>query len=306
MIYDNARPRYLPHMANPEVLLMGLSPLRETPWIETDTDIGRYHRHKLAQRRERGDAVYRAADRSLPAQRELSTLLRRHLLEAHGALYETRDRGLRCLPGDFSADLTGDESPCTDDGEVLWQASLCVADDLVIMQEEAGQYVLTAASLCCPSHWYLADKFERPMRAIHDPIPGFHTALSDRIERFFSHLRAQHPVVRFNWSVQADDALAQLPHLEPEVHADTPLFYRSERQTLVRLPGSGAIAFTIRVYIHPLEMLHEVEGALPALFAAIENTPPALQHYKGFDALAPALQKYREEYRAKHQENRQA
>ena len=48
MIYDNARPRYLPHMAHPEVLLMGLSPLRETPWIETDTDIGRYHRHKLA------------------------------------------------------------------------------------------------------------------------------------------------------------------------------------------------------------------------------------------------------------------
>jgi hypothetical protein len=161
------------------------------------------------------------------------------------------------------------------------------------MERAEDQYLLTAASLCSPSHWYLAEKFGRPMREIHDPIPGFHPALSSKIDRFFEHLRPDHPVVRFNWAVQAGDSLSQLPHEAPDVHCDTPLFYRSERQSLVRLPQTGAIAFTIRVYLHPLAMLANAASALPALFAAIDNTPQALRAYKGFDQLAPALEQYR-------------
>ena len=56
---------------------------------------------------------------------------------------------------------------------------------------------------------------------------------------------------------------------------------------------TGATAFAIRVYIHPLEMLADVPHALPALFEAIDNTPADLAHYKAFDELAPALAKYR-------------
>jgi len=286
VLFDNRRPRHLPHLTHPEILQMGLSPLGAGQWIETDNDLGRFHRHKLDQRARHGERVYRACVESLPAQRELAELLLQHLVQQQGALYRIGEGGLHCEPGGFVAPL--------DAVEPLWNCSLWVADDLVIMAPRAGTYVLTAASLCSPSHWRLADKFERPIREIHDPIPGFHPALSPGIDRFFTHLRVAHPVVRGNWGVQVGDRLDRHPdEIEHSADPDAPLFYRCERQSLLRLPGTGAIAFTIRVYLHPLEQLREFPGALPALFAAIDATPPVLARYKGFDALAPALDRYR-------------
>ncbi|MFV8818088.1 heme-dependent oxidative N-demethylase family protein [Haliea sp. E17] len=277
--------RYLPHVADGEILHMGLSRPENAPWFETDSDIGRYHRHKLQLRSERGDAVYRTSPESLPAQQELAAVLRQYLLGEQAANYSAQDNLLHCLPGDFHAPLAADE--------ILWNCSLLVADDLVLMQERAGQYHLTAASLCSPSHWSLAEKFGLPLRDIHDPIPGFHARLTPRVERFFSGLRAGPPFVRFNWSLQAGDALAQFPGEESPAAADTELYYRVERQSLKRLPESGAIVFTIRVYLHPLEALDAIEGALPALLDTIGSTPDELLHYKGLDRLAPALGKYR-------------
>ena len=159
---------------------------------------------------------------------------------------------------------------------------------------DADYYRLSAASLCCPSHWRLEEKFDRPMREIHDPIPDFHRELTPRIDRFFDHLKPEHPVQRFNWSVQEYDNLSQRPEHEMPIGPTTELFYRTERQTLLRLPQSDAIAFTIRVYLHPLDSLRATPGALPALFSAIDATPAALARYKGFDQLAPALARYRE------------
>ena len=40
---------------------MGLSPLADGPWIETDEDLPRYHRHKLQQREKLADRVYHAS-----------------------------------------------------------------------------------------------------------------------------------------------------------------------------------------------------------------------------------------------------
>ena len=74
MLPDNATPPYLPHLRQPGVLAMGLAPLGERPWIETDTQLPRYHAHKLRQRRALGERVYRALPTSRDAQLELSAL----------------------------------------------------------------------------------------------------------------------------------------------------------------------------------------------------------------------------------------
>ena len=285
MLHDNSRPPYLPHLATPEILHMGLSPLQARPWIETDTDLGHYHRHKHRQRERYGERVYRADPGSTAAQRELAHRLLAHLTEEQGQLYRLEEGTLVCEHGGFSVPL--------EDDEPLWGCSLWVADDLVIMEKSGSEYCLTAASLCSPSHWQLEEKFGRPMREIHDPIPGFHQKLTPRIDRFFDHLRPEHPVVRYNWSLQAGGLLSQRLEETAECTPDAALFYRSERQSLLRLPQSGAIAFTIRVYLHPLETLAEVPGALSAMFAAIDATPHALARYKGFDRLAAALSRYR-------------
>ena len=284
--YDNDSPRYLPHMQHPEVLQMGLAPLGTADWIETDNHLAAYHAHKLRQRARLGEEVFRATSGSLPAREELATLLLEHLLTTQPDAYRREAGTLHCLAGGYSVPIAADEP--------LWNCSLWVADDLVIMEKAGGEYRLTAASLCSPSHWRLQDKFDRSMRSIHDPIPGFHSALTARIDRFFEHLRPEHPVVRGNWALQDNDLL--YPPLEERgpVTATTPLYYRSERQTLTRLPRTGAIAFTIRVYLHPLASLRATPGALPALFAAIDLMSPAIASYKGIDRLAPALASWRE------------
>jgi hypothetical protein len=289
MLPDTRTPRYLPHLHNPEVLQMGLSPLGEAAWIETDDGLGNFHRHKLRQRERYGDRVCRATAASLPARRELAAALLAHLRDDQGDYYRVEGDALVCPFAGIRTPLESDEP--------LWNCSLWVADDLVIMEEGRDGYRLTAASLCSPSHWRLEEKFNRPLREIHDPIPGFHRALTPRIDRLFNHLRPEHPVVRYNWAVQAGDRLNERMEAPQEILADSPLYYRTERQSLMRLPRSTAIAFTIRVYLHPLERLAEFEGALPALFAAIDNTPPALGAYKGFDRLEVALARYRQRYR---------
>ena len=286
MLFDNDQPRYLPHMDNPEVLLMGLCPMRDEAWFETDNHLARYYRHKLDYRQRYADRAYRATPSSELAQRELAALILEHLTTQQPALYQRQEDMLRC-PGVETSLAVESEQP-------LWNCSLWVADDLVLMEEIDGQYCLTAASLCCPSHWRLEEKFGRPLTEIHDPIPGFHRELTPRIDRFFKHLKPQHPVVRFNWSIQAYDSLSQRPEDEQSIMAGQSLYYRCERQSLVRLPESNAIAFTIRVYLHPLEALAGVPNAMTSLFDAIDGTPQALSRYKGFPQLEPALLRYRE------------
>ncbi len=264
---------------------MGLSPMPTEQWIETDDDIGRYHRHKLRQRALHGEAVYRALPESVDAQRELRDLLRDFLLRDTGGVYRQRGGDMHCLPGEFATPLDSDEP--------LWTSSLWVADDFVLMQALRGSYRLTAASLCCPSSWSLAEKFGCSLREIHDPIPGLHRVLTPRIDRFFEHLRPQHPVVRYNWSLQAHDRLADPPGTVHRVAEDTALYYRTERQSLLRLAKSRAVVFGIRVYLHPLQQLSQFRGALAALFEAIDAMSPALARYKGLDRLATAFRKYR-------------
>jgi hypothetical protein len=283
VLFDDRTPRYLPHLEQPEVLAMGLSPLAHAPWIETDTSWLRYHRHKLSQRQEFGQEVYRAQPHSLPAQRELARMLLRHLSGEQEDLYRLEDGRLVFLPLNKGLAL--------DSSEPLWNCSLWVADDLVIMQRQDANYCLSAASLSSPSGWRLGDKFGRPMAEIHSPIPGFEQHLTPSVDRFLAHLKVAHPVVRYNWSLQAGDGLDQRQPAATVVDAATPLYYRTERQSLRRLPQTGAIVFTIRVYLHPLESLSL--AALGALFRAVQDTPPALARYKGFTRLAPAIARHR-------------
>ncbi|MCB1844132.1 MAG: DUF3445 domain-containing protein, partial [Halioglobus sp.] len=231
---------------------------------------------------------YQALPQAADAAGELAGTLRTHLLHEQPGVFEDTASGLLFTPHQLALPVTG--------AEPLWNCSLWVADDLLLLQEVEGCYRLTAASLCSPGDWRLEDKIGQPLGAIHQPVPGFERTLLPGVERFFRHLRSEHPVLRWNWSLQAGDALNARGPRSQHVAAETPLFYRCERQCLKRLPVTGAVVFSIRIYLHPLEALQRVAGAMPALFEAIATTPPALASYKGFDRLALALRKYAPEY----------
>ena len=263
-------PRYIPHLRDPAVLNMGLS--RMSHWLDVETDLAHWAKHKRACRAAWDERVYQVLPEALDASVEFAELI---ASQSNAAI--TQEQLCECVPE-----------------QRLWQASLSVPEDLVVMLPGTPSYRLMAASLCSPSHWRLEEKIGKPLRTVHDPIPNIHLELSDRIDRFFDHIKPDHPVERFNWSVQRGDALHALPvHEELDQQAGEQMFYRVERQTLLRLPKTGAVAFTIRVYLDPLESLLNVPGAMPALLTAIDNTPPPLAHYKGFDVIAPILKRYR-------------
>ncbi len=274
MLYSNSKPRYFPHLDKPEVLLMGLEPVEASSWIEPDEDLPLYLDNKTLQRENLGPRVYRAMDESLSGQLEARALLLNHLLRDHADCYSRQEDTLIWRNGKLSWQLTTEDP--------LWQASTWIEDDLVLMSPRGDDYIISAASLACASHWLLEEKFGEPLASVHQPIPRFNEQLTPSVTRFFKHLRAEHLVQRFNWSVQRGDQLNDRPGTDE--HSNK-LYWRTERQSLRRLPKSGDILFTIRVYIHPLDCLQAKPGAVAALMQAIEATPPDVRAYKGFDEL---------------------
>lgn len=258
-----AAPRFLPHCTEPQIMSMGLSAM-EGSWVDVDaTNAWREHKQKL--REQYGNRVYRVTRESVAAGAEFAELMEAEV-------------GIKQIS-------TGDEA--------LWEASLGVADDLAIMlPDEQGSYRLAAASVCSPTGWRLEEKLGRTMEEVHSPIPRLNQEIGGQIDRFFRRLPSGRAVQRFNWSIMPHPNHLSRAHWDISNTADE-LWYRAERQSLRRLPKSGAIAFTIRVHICALEALAPVEGALDLLWQAVGDLPRDLQRYKGFETLAPVIARWR-------------
>ncbi|TIW65404.1 MAG: DUF3445 domain-containing protein, partial [Mesorhizobium sp.] len=141
----------------------------------------------------------------------------------------------------------------------------------------------------------------KPLQQIHAPVPGFGpgTRPAELINRMFDGLQGQ-AVERYNWSIQAGDALyhplSNLQRIDratnrPTRFADGDIdahaFIRVERQTLRKLPVSRDILFTIRIHLDPLKVLarHPDRATLAASFAAhLEALDEAQLDYKGLTA----------------------
>lgn len=162
----------------------------------------------------------------------------------------------------FTSARLGFEIPaCPLSEPPLQHAARFIEDDLVLMRRGDTGWRLAAGSLCFPSSWRLRDKFSLPMDQVHGTVPGFGTGTRNAtiIGRMFDSLAIDTPVIRANWSIYPDDALYH-PSSHGEIARgflpDQPIigqaFFRSERQTLTKLPKSGDILFTIRIGVEPL------------------------------------------------------
>ena len=69
------------------------------------------------------------------------------------------------------------------------------------------------------------------------------------------------------------------------------------RQSLWRLPRSGAIAYAIGAYIFDLTALLSVEGALESLRSAVETATDDLRRYKDLDILSYDIANWRRKNR---------
>ena len=151
-------------------------------------------------------------------------------------------------------------------------AARLVEEDLCVMQPRGGGYTLTAASVASPSYWRLADKLGKELLDIHEDVAGLRARIGERMRHFFRELPPERVYLRGNWFVHASgepfrapEHLAPMGGCQPSPGAVEHLFLRCERQTVRRLPHTGAVLFTIRVFLNPLADL----AAHPRLAADI-------------------------------------
>jgi len=129
--------------------------------------------------------------------------------------------------------------------------SALVAEDLCLLQKKDNVHVLTAALLCFPASWTLAEKIGKPLTVLHAPVPEYDKALANRVQRLFDGVKVRRPIWRANLLRYDDPALFQ-PRLESDLRDTTSGnagYERSERQVLWRLPRTGAVVFTIHTSI---------------------------------------------------------
>ncbi len=271
---------HTPYDGSAKPFTIGLRALDLAEWIDVDGNFDAYIAEKRRLYAEQRDSVLVAEAGTEDAQQEVLELLRDQLKTKLKAdrLVESLGPGLR-----------------RDDGsiEMIAAAGLLVQEDLVIMRKSDDGWRLVAASLCFPSAWNLREKFGKPLHAVHGPVPGFNqgTRNAQLIDRMFDNLKPGNPVLRWNWSLYGDSRLYHplSDHGMAKRFGDGDItgkvVLRLERQTLRKLPRSGDILFTIRIYLDPLEVLEtHADGA--ALAASIDAQLQAMTDeeiaYKGF------------------------
>lgn len=300
------RPAHTPYDGSAKPFAIGLKPLDPQDWIEVDDLLGDYLAEKDRLYAEIPEKVFMAESGTEAGQREvLETLV--DFLPARFPDSYRRDGSEMTISGgadgpDRIVQLDAGEAP-------LKTASRLVQEDLVLMRKGADGWRLAAASLCFPSSWSLAEKFGRPLHEIHRPVPEFGpgTRSAELIERMFDKLQGQ-AVWRLNWSLAAEPSLylplsqdarteragAVLSRFGADPTASA--FIRVERQTLRKMPLSGDILFTIRIYVDPMRVLlsHPDRATLAAGFAdQLAGLDEAQMAYKGLrndrDRLIAAL-----------------
>ena len=122
-----------------------------------------------------------------------------------------------------------------------------IQEDVCIHQKQGDEHVLTAAQVCFPSSWTLAEKIGRPLTRIHQPVAHYDGNIAARVQRMFDMVGTDRILWRANLLRHHDPALFHAyteANPRPPGRPDSP-FLRSERQTLRRLPRTGAVVFTI-------------------------------------------------------------
>ena len=264
---------YIPVKGQPFTVSMGLRTMNPEEWIEIDE----HYDAELVQKRDlldqRRAEVFAALPQGLDASQEVLTKLVDHLPARFP------DRFPETIP------IDGSRHP-------LEVASRLVQEDLAVMSPQDGQWILTAASICFPSRWDLAVKIGADMHGIHRPVPHYEERIGAATDAMFDKLTPDRPVWRINWTVLDSPELFQPSATGRKARTQkrwtaeefgAAMYFRTERQTLWKLPKSGAILFTIRTY---RESLSSLDRRYPEfrehLGQTLVTTSAATRQYKGW------------------------
>jgi hypothetical protein len=278
----------------PYRMAMGLFACPLIEWIELDE----HYSAELALKREllttNYSEVFTAVAGSEAARRETWDVLTAHLVRQWPDWFTRNDRILE-------NHLTGETWDLDDPGrDPLEAAALLVQEDLCLIQPGADGPVLIAGAVCFPTRWRLLDKVGHPLAIVHRPVPFYAEKLARPVDRFMSMVKPGHIAARLNWSIMDDPTLFQpggrfkagRNEAITANNAGDLLFVRVERQTLSRLPASGAVLFTIRVHVYPLSRIAARPDIAARLADAVRALPSETLHYKSLQRFREPLLEY--------------
>ncbi|MEZ5731553.1 MAG: DUF3445 domain-containing protein [Paracoccaceae bacterium] len=243
--------------------LPGIRPADMADWITADDAFAGQMALRDRLVVERPDDVIRMDPAAQPAAAELLDTVATYLADRPGY---RRDGAMMTRPDGVAVAMDRDNPMAT-------LARLC-QDDFCILERRGDEHVLTAAVLCFPASWTLDQKFLRPLIGIHEPVASYDDALAPRVQRLFDAIRPDQVLWRANWLLYAHADLYQARREyerrpKPGLGAS---FLRSERQSLRRLPESGAVVFSIHTWVVARgNLTAEQEAGLVAALAETEG-----------------------------------
>lgn len=224
-----------------------------------------------------------------------------HVMDWKRAVLSNPDASHRAISGSERAAAEAAEHVCdalgaSAQGDLVAASSL-LSDDLVVMTPGDGGWVCAALTLTAPTFFAIDNVIGRSISALHGPVPDARR-LSTRIERVFDGLQPGVVLERFNWTLQAGldrftpcaaplhARAARIPAAAAEDH----LHLRVERQTLSKLPATGAVLFTIRVCLDPVAALPAADRPmLAAAWRALGADGRAYKGWAAYENLAAAV-----------------
>lgn len=289
---------------------MGLRSIHPHEWIELDSQFPKFHADKAARIHERGKKCISTHPDAFAGAIELLEELSNYLPARYPSLFKRTPVGIDNLWSRESFNIV--ERPLQEDPMAI--CARLVQDDLALMIEQPdGQYRLLAGAILLAGFWRLSDKFGMTLSNIHTSgdVPHFREKLETGMVKFFQRLKCDTFYGRNNYFLQVDDSLPWSHSIGKE---DDPVvswgtteknraiehhWFRSERQSLRRLPKSGAICFTVRTYFLPVTEMAQEDYVPGRLASAIRSWDERVSNYKGREKYGNVLLEFLDK---KHEE----
>ncbi|MFM8315467.1 MAG: heme-dependent oxidative N-demethylase family protein, partial [Deltaproteobacteria bacterium] len=189
-------------------------------------------------------------ERVREAAQEFLEMTGNHLTTQFPADFVREGDNIRAIKTGVTVSLDAKSGP-----HPLEKLGMLIQDDVTInLKDSEGKVILAGGFLATPTNWSLQDFIGMDVHAIHAGIPEYENRLKKTVEGSVERGVKGKCIGRNNWFLVTNPELA-LPsyrrstYREPSIteqNVGKNVFLRSELESIVNLPKTGATIFTIR------------------------------------------------------------